>query len=160
MSSPFSSALERSLPTHWVDLHADQHSPTPTMRWERQLHAIAGALFEENGQPPPEDRLNWLVYQIRDLLEQAGGRGALVYRLSLFVVAWVAPFFVFRFPTVIGLSQENRVKALLRVEHSPLKMMLFALKALLCIVYFEHPDAAQQVAFDGRGLLEGDHDPT
>lgn len=148
------SSSSSSLPAYWVDVQAAEHSPAPTRAWHKQLHAVAGAMFSQDGQAPPVARLNWCVAQIDDLLTRVGGRGAFAYRFALAVIAWCAPLLIWRLPRFARLSQEQRIRALLRVEKSPLKTLLFALKALLCIVYFEHPDAAEATGFDGKGLLE------
>lgn len=155
MSAP----LPSSLPAYWVDTEADHHAPPPKGAWQKQLHAIAGAMFSVDGRAPDRAQLNWCVHQIADILERVGGRGAFAYRFALWAVSWFAPVLIFRLPRFARLSQEQRIRALLRVESSPLKTLLFALKALLCIVYFEHPDAAKFTAFDGKGLLEGRDEP-
>lgn len=147
-----------ALPAYWVDQHPEQHSPTPTRAWQWQLHALASVLFATDAGPPPNDRLNWTVFQVSDILGKVRGRGAFVYRFSLLVVAWVAPLLIFRLPTMRRLSFEQRVRALQRFEKSPLGLMLFAIKALLCITYYEHPDAAAEIGFDGKGLGEARHD--
>lgn len=143
-----------SLPAYWVDVHAKTNSPAPAPGWQTQLHAIASAMFSEDGNPPPEERLHWCVAQIADLLAKVGGRGAFAYRFALFVISWFGPWLILRWGRFARLSHEDRVRALQRVEKSGLKTLLFALKALLCIVYFEHPDAAEAIGFDGLGLLE------
>lgn len=98
------------------------------------------------------------MYQVDDVLAKAGGRGVQAYRVSLWVVSWIAPILILRRPRFARLSQEDRVRALARIEQSRLKTLLFALKALLCIVYFEHPDAAEHVEFDGVAMREGRDD--
>jgi len=159
-SSAQPSAHRTSLPSYWVDVDAAQHSPAPTRAWQKQLHAIAGALFSEDGSAPPAERLNWCVTQIADILEKVGGRGAFAYRFALFVMGYFSPLLLFRFRSFASLPQADRVRTLERVEQSALKTLLFALKALLCIVYFEHPDAAEATGFDGLGLLETRDAPT
>lgn len=154
IASTSASAPRTSLPAYWVDVHAHANAPAPTRGWHKQLHAIAGALFSEDGHAPPKARLNWCVAQVDDLLIKVRGRGAFAYRVAVVAVSWLAPLLIFRMPRFARLSQEQRIQALQRVEQSPLKTLLFALKALLCIVYFEHPDAAEAIGFDGKGLLE------
>lgn len=146
-----------TLPSYWVDPTPDVHSAPLTAGWHRDLHALASVLFATAQGLPPDARLNWTVRQIDDILGNIRGRGAFVYRLSVAVVSWLAPFFVFRLPTFRRLSQDQRILALERFEQSPLGLMLFAIKALLCIAYYEHPDAAEEISFDGRGLLETQH---
>lgn len=146
-----------TLPAYWVDQTPDAHAAPLTAGWHRDLHALASVLFATDAGLPPQARLNWTVRQIDDILGTIRGRGAFVYRLSVAVVSWLAPLLVFRFPTFRRLSQDQRILALERFEKSPLGLMLFAIKALLCITYYEHPDAAKDIGFDGRGLLESDH---
>lgn len=153
-----SSTGERTtLPVHWVDQNPESTSGPLELGWHRDLHALASVLFAKDNQPPDDARLNWAVRQIDDFLTKVGGRGAFVYRTSLFVVSWLAPLFVFSLPKMRSLSFEKRIHALERFESGPMGMMLFALKALLCIVWFEHPDSAKEIGFDGKGLLEDDH---
>lgn len=161
-SSPISSdhgqRAAPSLPAYWVDVHPEHHCPAPERAWHKQLHALAGAMFAEEETAPPQARLNWCVYQIDDVLTKSGGRGVLAYRFSLWVLSWVAPLLIFRLPRFARLSHEDRVRALKRFDQSVFRTLLFALKALLCIVYFEHPDAAAEVQFDGVALLEARDD--
>ena len=145
-----------ALPEHWVDQNPELHSGALSVGWHRDLHALASVLFARDGVAPPDERLNWAVHQIDDILARVGGKGAFVYRMSLFVVSWFAPLFVFSLPKLRRLRFDRRIEALERFEAGPAGMMLFALKALLCIVWFEHPDSAQEIGFDGKGLLEGD----
>ena len=137
------------LPAHWVDQSPALASPPPRGGFARNLHAFASVQFATAAGAPPEARLNWAVAQVSAMIAATPGRGAFVYRLSVFVMAWVAPLLIFRLPTFQRLGFEQRVHALERFERSPFGMMLFAIKALICIVYYEHPDAAVEVGFDG-----------
>jgi len=80
-----------------------------------------------------------------------GGLGVFALRLGLFSLTWVAPLFVFSLPPLRRLSVEKRIVALERFERSPLGVLFYALKAMLCMMYFEHPEAAHEVKFDGQG---------
>ncbi|MCA9515530.1 MAG: hypothetical protein KC635_11345, partial [Myxococcales bacterium] len=64
----------------------------------------------------------------------------------------VAPWLAGRLGPLERLPVSERVAALERLERSPLGLSVFALKATLAILYFEHPDAAAEIGFDGRGL--------
>lgn len=152
-----SSGAPTTLPVHWVDHHPEAWTTPLEVGWHRDLHALASVLFARGGQPPDDARLIWAVRQIDDMLTKIGGRGAFIYRTSLFVVSWIAPLFVFSFPKLRRMSFERRIRALERFEAGPAGMMLFAIKALLCIVWFEHPDSAREIGFDGKGLLEANH---
>jgi hypothetical protein len=46
----------------------------------------------------------------------------------------------------------DRIRALLRLEHRAGEPLI-AVKATLCLLYYEHEDAAREVAFDGACLV-------
>jgi len=67
-----------------------------------------------------------------------------VFRLCLFLVTTLGPLLSLR----IGFASrplEERTRLLERVEKSPLSTALLGLKAVLCMLYFEHPDAARSI---------------
>lgn len=121
-----------------------------TARMRRATWAVAEALFTTDGGPPPEDRLDWLVDDLDDFLAHAGPRSRLIYRLCLWAISTLAPLLVWRLPPFRRLSSVKRVEALERLERSPFALAVFGCKMLLCIVYYEHPDAAREIGFDGR----------
>ena len=65
----------------------------------------------------------------------------------------VAPLLSRRFGTLASLSPTERVPALERFERSGLAPSLLAVKALLAVHYYEHPDAAREVGYDGACML-------
>jgi hypothetical protein len=76
-----------------------------------------------------------------------------VFGLCVMVVTWIAPLWSL-LPVPLGvLGLERRARVLERWERSPFGMTLFAVKAVLSIVWCEHPDAAREMGFDGRPLL-------
>lgn len=78
-----------------------------------------------------------------------------VFGLCVVVVTWLAPLWSL-LPVPLGaLGLERRTRVLERWEQSPFGMTLFAVKAVLSIVWCEHPDAAREMGFDGRPLLLG-----
>ncbi|MFW6023237.1 MAG: hypothetical protein ACOC9O_00700 [Myxococcota bacterium] len=123
---------------------------TPRMR--KATRAVAAALFRTEQGPPPADRLDWLVDDMDHFLALAGPRARLIYRLCLFAISALAPLFVGRPPPYRAMSEAKRAVALERLEKSPLGITVFGCKMLLCIVYYEHPDAARDIGFDGRCL--------
>ena len=123
---------------------------SPTLR--ATTHAIAEALFTTEEGPPPEERLAWLVDDLDDFLVRAGGRALFVFRLCVLAVSLVAPLFVGKLAPFRALGQADRLRALERLEQSPLALAIFGAKTTLCILYSEHPDAARAVGFDGSCL--------
>jgi choline dehydrogenase-like flavoprotein len=117
----------------------------------RAAVAIAEALFARMGRPPAADRLAWIEREIEDFLARSGVRARFVLSLLVWLVSLLAPLFVHRFGMVSALALEDRVRALAVFERR-FGAPLLAVKAILCLIYYEHPDAAREVGFDGQGL--------
>ncbi len=123
----------------------------PTTFVDRMVWSVAEAMFCTDEGPPPAARLAWLCADIRDFLTRSGPRARWIFLLALFFTSWVAPLLVGRLPPLARMSVRDRVDALDRFEDGLLVQAaaILALKATLCIVYFEHPDAAREIGFDG-----------
>lgn len=137
---------------HWIDHEAYADVAPPRRAWVKAVYAVAEVLFATKDGPPPPDRLRWLCRETEDMMTRVRGNGVLVFRLSIILVSWLAPLLVLRLPTVRTVAFERRAVALDRYERSPLGMTLFVIKAMLCILYYEHPDAAADVGFNGQPL--------
>jgi hypothetical protein len=129
------------------------HGATPRML--RAARALAEAIFSTEAGPPPPERLDWLVRELDDFLARVGSRTRLVLWLSVFAVSWLAPLLSFRLLPLRALPLPKRIDALERLERSHAAMALLATKAILSILYYEHPDAAREVGFDGACLKAG-----
>jgi len=46
------------------------------------------------------------------------------------------------------MREDLRARALERMERSPLSLALFGAKALVSIVYYEHPDPARSIGYE------------
>lgn len=119
----------------------------------RHLRAFAEALFSTADGPPPAERLDWLMAEMEDYLDLAGPTARFVFSLALTVVAWVAPLFVFSLPTLGRLELPRRVRALHRMEASFASAPVLAVKAFLCVVYYEHPDVQRECGHVGRATF-------
>lgn len=108
------------------------------------LRAFAEALFSTAEGPPPPERLDWLMAEMDDYLDAAGPGARFVFFLALTVVAWAAPLFAWRPPTLARLPLPVRVRALSRMESSFASAPILAVKAFLCVVYYEHPDVQRE----------------
>jgi hypothetical protein len=115
---------------------------------------VAEALFTTDEGPPPEERLDWLCDELDDFFAHAGGRALFVFRLCMLAISVLAPLLCMRLPPFRGLPREDRFRALERMERSALALAVFGAKTTLCIVYYEHPDAARAIGFDGACLTE------
>lgn len=116
--------------------------------------ALAEALFSTEQGPPPRERIDWLIDDLSDYLSQSGFRARAAYRACLAGIQTVAPVLAGHAPPFHRLPLEARVEALTRMEESPLGLAVFGAKTMLCLIYFEHPDAAAEIAFDGACLKE------
>lgn len=114
--------------------------------------ALAEALFTTDEGPPPEDRLNWLCDDVDNFFAQAGERAKFSYWLCLTAISILAPVLMGKLPPYRALSREDRAHALERLERSPFALAVFGAKAVLCIIYYEHPDAARLIGYDGACL--------
>lgn len=127
---------------------------------ERSLRAVTEAIFARRGAKdgelvaPPAERVDWVCREIDDFLARVTARTRALVLLSLFAVSVLAPLLVRRFGSLASLSTGDRVHALERLEKSSFAPALLAVKALASVHYYEHPDAAREVGFDGGCMLE------
>ncbi len=115
------------------------------------LRAFAEALFAHDDTPPPAARVDWVMTEMEDYLVRAGSRARLVFRLSLFAVSAAAPCFVGSLLPLHRLDVPRRVRALRAMEESVASAPILAVKAFLCVVWYEHPEAQAGVGYQGFG---------
>lgn len=126
----------------------------PRMSKPSHTRAVAEAIFLREAGLPPADRLDWLCDDFDDFLEQAGPRSELVLKGALFVATWIAPLAIRRRPPLSRLPARERCDALEAVEQTQVGLPILALKAVLCSIYYEHPDSLAEIDVDG-GCLRG-----
>lgn len=113
--------------------------------FELRLGAIAEALFADDRGPPDPKRVAWVCADFRDFASRASGRGRLVLLVSVWVLTWIAPLLVWRLGPLAALDVELRATALERVERNGLLgFAALAPKAMLCLMWFEHPDTQRE----------------
>jgi hypothetical protein len=145
-------ALRRELGWRAMSMPMDHGATSGTLAAAR---ALAEAIFSTESGPPPSARLDWLVVELDDFMGRAGARTRLVLGLSIFAISWLAPLLSLRFRTIRRLSLPARIQALERLERSHAALPLLATKAILSVLYYEHPDAAREIGFDGHCLRDG-----
>ena len=118
----------------------------------RRARIVAEALFSTEAGPPPAARLDWMERDLADFFGNVSVRARLVFRLCVAVVYFLAPLLNGRLRTMGSLDVEERVRALHRIEATPLSIAYLGCKVILCMVYFEHPDAAAEIGWDQRCL--------
>lgn len=116
-----------------------------------RLQVIAEALFSKDGTPPPADRIAWLRSELDDFLARSTSLGRLVFTMGSLVVSWLAPLFVGALPPLGRLTLDRRIAALEALERRRLSIVLVGMRAILCLLYYEHPDAASEVGLDTAG---------
>ncbi|MDW8361855.1 MAG: hypothetical protein RMK74_05610 [Myxococcales bacterium] len=139
----------------------DAVAPGPGLgaRARAALRALAEALLWDGTAPPSDAWMRWIVDELDDFARRAGTRARIGLRLLLFVVGVAAPACVGRLPPLRALPLSDRVRALERFDRTPLGLALYGLKALICLVAYEYPEAARRTGHDGRCLLDT-HGPT
>lgn len=141
------------LPRHFVDQDPAGFVAGRTLQpWQRDLIAIAEALYLRDDGPPPPQRLEWLAHQMDDFITHAGPRTRLVLRGSIAAVAKGVPLHGRHLAGIATMPVEARLQALERAERGPLALACFAVKAMSSILWYEHPDAAREIGFDGACL--------
>lgn len=125
----------------------------------RAARSVAEALFTQPSGPPPAERLDWVERDLDDFFGHVSLRARLLFRACVATILWFAPLLVGRMPTLARLSVEERIEALERLERTPLSLPLLAAKAILSIVYYEHPDAARDIGWDQRCMGPGSGGP-
>lgn len=118
------------------------------------LIAVCEALFMTEAGPPPRARINWLVDEAEDFLREAGRGATRSIKLLIVLVACLAPWLAMRPTALRNMPLELRVRVLDRMEKGLTGALIVALKASLCILYYEHPDVEAEIGFDGGCLVE------
>ena len=136
-----------------VPLRNEDGTAMVSARLLTRSRTVAQALFLTAAGPPPEGRLDWLVNEVEDFLARAGSRSRFVVGLALFAVCLLAPLAVGSVRPLGRMSVEERARALGRLE-DVFGAPVLAVKALLSVIYYEHPEAARAVGFDGSCLLD------
>ncbi len=125
------------------DVRNRRVTPLP-LHVRHSARVVAEALFSSDAGPAEPSRLDWVAQDLMDFMARSPGRARFILRLSLFALTFLAPLFVFR-PLPLGwLSLPVRVRALERMEHSVLGPAALAVKAMLCMLWFEHPDTRRE----------------
>jgi hypothetical protein len=114
----------------------------------RAARGIAEALFSSGAAPAPTERVQWLAAELDLSLLAAGWRCGGGYRLALFVVNWLAPLMILRPGPLWRLGISDRVYALREMERSPVASVILAVKAVLSLIYYEHPEAIRETGYE------------
>ena len=112
---------------------------------------VAEALFQdEAGVSPPKAELDCIETELADFARSAGGWATFLLGACMLVVTLLVPLFARKLRSLSGLTIDERRRALERMEESGVSLPFLAVKAILCLVHYEHPDAAARIGFDGK----------
>jgi hypothetical protein len=119
--------------------------------------SFAEALFSDQDKPASAQRIDWLVCEFEAFLSAsaaAGARAPLTLGLCLWVCEWIAPLFIRKLGPLTELALEDRVRALDRMERSALGPCTLAPKAMLCLLWFEHPEVQRETRTEPSCMTE------
>lgn len=117
-------------------------------RSQGSIRAVAEALFHDGEHAPAPAELDALEVDMTDFLEQGGAWPRLVIGASLLVVTVLVPLMLRKLGGFARLPVAERIEGLQRLEESALGLPLLAVKAALCIVYYESPVGVARLGFD------------
>lgn len=128
----------------------DSRAPRPGLSrlTLRRARLVAEALYSDEGGPPPAARLDWLETDLGDFFGHVSRRARFIFWICLSSLYFLGPLLIGRLGPLGRLSVPDRVRAIERVERTPLSIALLGAKAILSLVYFEHPDAARDIGWD------------
>jgi len=119
------------------------------------LMSVAEALFSTYDGAPPPERIAWLRGELSDFMSRSTRTGRALFTLAAIVISIVAPLRVGSLPPFRRMSLKQRVHALQKFETSKLAPLLIAVRAIVCLIYYEHPDAVHALGFDAKGPAAG-----
>jgi len=119
------------------------------------LMSVAEALFSSDAGAPPAERITWLRSELSDFMGRGTFTGRALFTIAAFAISLFAPLRVGRLPPFRRMPLGKRVHALQVFEASRLSPLLIAVRAILCLLYYEHPDAVVALGFDATGPEAG-----
>lgn len=119
---------------------------------EACLRTLAAQIFDDGRGIDPE-RIAWAIGDLELFLRGAGPRTSFLFRVALYVVAWMPLFFVARLGPLHRLDKDTAALYLDRFDRSSLSPLLLLPKAVFSLVYFEHPDSLREIGFDNSCMM-------
>ena len=111
----------------------------------RSIRAISEAIFSEDSEAMDQARLDWLVYQYDDFMSRAPAKQRLLFSLATTILSILSPLFILRPVGFSSLTHQDKIRALRKFESRPVGKLLIPVRAILCLIYYEHPHAAEQL---------------
>jgi len=148
--------VRRTLPGAVVPATRDWQRTTYGAFTRRALLGMAEAFFTDPDDPADRgaaQRFAWLVDDVDDFVSQASPSLRYGTRIAAVLVELAPVFFVGRFARCSSLPLEERERYLAKIEASAVPrvaVMVVMFKTLMTVLYFEHPEAAPHLGYDGR----------
>jgi hypothetical protein len=146
----------RTLPGAVVPKTRDWQRTTFGPLGKKVLLSLAEAFFTDPNDPADRgaaQRFAWLVEDVDDFISQASPSLRWGTRIAAFLVELAPLLFIGRFVRCSSLGLEERERYLAAVEASAVPrvaVLVVMFKTLMTILYYEHPEAAPHLGYDGR----------
>lgn len=128
---------------------------TPSPAFLFRARSLAEALFASPSGPPPAERLDRATEAFAQVVMHGGVRARFLFTVALYAVGWLSPLLIGKVPSAWSLPLQDRVRAVGAMEATGLLAAPVMLcKAILCIVYYEEPGAAEEIGHVGVGFWE------
>ncbi len=114
-------------------------------RTRARAAALAEALFTPEASAADAARIAWLVDELDDLCAHGGDQPRRVLVASLAAIDAAPPVVLGRLASFRALSIPDRVRLLERLERTGLGLALLGAKAMLSIVWHEHPESEHEI---------------
>lgn len=111
--------------------------------------AFAEALFHTDTGAPDPKRIDWLLDELDDYLACSGTRAQLVFQGAITALQTLAPLSDGKPVPLTMLKPEARAAAIEKFEETSLGLAVLGAKAMLCLIWYEHPDVRADVGIDG-----------
>ncbi len=114
------------------------------------VRALAEAMFSPDGEISSE-RLDAFVDDVDAFISPASKTLRFGLVLMLIVIRW-SPLFFFKFTTFDGMSVDDRVKHLERLEHAKVRqlpLLVVAYKTILTMIFYEDEEEQRAIGYPG-----------
>ena len=134
-----------------------RRSSVISRRRMRVLRAAAEALLHDGIAAPDESRMAWFLDEADDYAAATGGLTRTLLLWSFTVLQFAPPTSIWRLKRFTSCTIDERQRCLRKLERSPLVfvvLMAAGIKALVGLVYFEHPAALREAGYDGKHSID------
>lgn len=123
---------------------------------QREIESISEAFFSADTVPMDPKRLRWLTREYCDFMGRAQAKQRFLFSTAVTIIAYLAPLFIWKIGPFSALNFDDRVRALKVFERRKIGRLLIPVRAILCLMYYEHPDAAQTlgISTERRNLVQ------